>query len=231
MSFSLLKPIIAIRGAMSRAEGWWFDAIRQVKTEGYVPLAELTLAGTGQSGYDYQPVRPSVGRQALVRLPIQNFDEYTFVDLGSGKGRMLLVAAEFPFQKIRGIEFAIELHRQAEQNIARYRYNRQLCTDLESINVDALDYVFPDSKLILYFFNPFSPEVLRKILLNLQKSLAHRLRPVFIIMAYPQYVAPEQKAKGAKGKMESSASVADSMPFLRLFYDTTRIRVYQTVSR
>jgi len=215
---------------MTRAEGQWFDAIRQVNTGGYVPLAGLTLTGTGKSGYDYQPVRPSVGRQALTRLPIQNFEEYTFVDFGSGKGRMLLVAAEFPFHKIRGIEFAIELHRQAERNIVRYRYSRRRCTDLESINIDALDYVFPDSKLILYFFNPFSPEMLRKIFFNLEKSLAQRSRPVFVIMAYPHYVAPEQSAKGTTGELESSASVADSMPFLRLLYDTTRFRVYQTVS-
>ena len=230
MSLSLVKAINTIRGAITRAEGLWFDASRQVKTEGYVPLAELTLTGTGKAGYDYQPVRPSVGRQALARLPIQNFEEYAFLDLGSGKGRMLLVAAEFPFQKIRGIEFAIELHRQAERNIAHYRYSRQRCADLESINVDALDYIFPDSKLVLYFFNPFSPEMLRKIFFNLEKSLAQRPRPVFVILAYPRYVAPEPRANGTGGQIESSASVADSMPFLRLFHDTTRIRVYQTTN-
>lgn len=230
LSLSLVKAISTIRGAITRVEGLWFDARRQVKTAGYVPLAELTLKGTGQTGYDYQPVRPSVGRQALARLPIQNFEEYTFLDLGSGKGRMLLVAAEFPFQKIRGIEFAIELHKQAERNIAHYRYSRQRCTDLESINVDALDYVFPDSKLILFFFNPFSPEILRKIFLNLERSLAQRPRPVFVIMAYPRYVAPEQRVKGTDGRLESSASVADSVPFLRLFQDTTRVRIYQTAN-
>ena len=122
-----------------------------------MPLAELTLTGTGHWCYDYQPVRPSVGRQALAWLPIQDFEGYTFVDVGSGKGRILLVAAEFPFQKIRGIEFAIELHRQAERNIARYRHSGQRCTDLESIDIDASHYVFPESKLILYLFNPSSP--------------------------------------------------------------------------
>ena len=105
-----------IRAAGTQAEGWWFDATRHVQTSGWVFLSGLTLAGagaaTGPAGSDYLPVRPAVARQAIARLPIQNHADYAFVDLGSGKGRMLLVAADYPFRAIHGIEFALELHRQ-----------------------------------------------------------------------------------------------------------------------
>jgi SAM-dependent methyltransferase len=148
----------------------------------------------------------------LARLPVRDLAEYTFVDLGSGKGRVLLVAAEYPFAKIRGVEFTAELHRLAEQNISRYRHGRRRCTDLESIHADAMEYVFPDSKLILYFHNPFSPEVMRKVFMNLEKSLAQRPRPVVVIMVNLE-----------------TAAVADSMPFLRLHSGTPKFRIYQAV--
>lgn len=204
-----------IRAAGTQAEGWWFDFTRHVHTSGWVFLSGLTLAvagtDTGPSGSDYLPVRPAVARQAIERLPLQNHAEYRFVDLGSGKGRMLLVAAEYPFRTIHGIEFALELHRQAEQNISRYRHARQRCTELESINLDASEYRFPDGKLILYLYNPFGPEVLRKVLTNLEESIAQQPRHVIVVMVNPEL-----------------ASVTDSMPFLRLYFQTQRFRIYQT---
>ncbi len=212
--FAFLKNLLLprfIRAAATQAEGWWFDTTRHVHTSGWVFLDGLTLAGTGQSGFDYLPVRPAVARQVIDCLPIQNYEEYRFVDLGSGKGRMLLVAAEYPFQTIHGIEFALELHRQAEQNISCYRHAKQRCTELESINLDATDYRFPDGKLILYLYNPFGPEVLRKVLTNLQESIAQQPRHVIVIMVNPEY-----------------AFVTDSTPFLRLYCQTRRFRIYQS---
>lgn len=202
-----------IRAAATQAQGQWFDATRHVHTSGYVFLDRLTLAGAGQSGFDYLPVRPAVARQAIARLPIQNHAEYRFVDLGSGKGRMLLVAAEYPFRTIRGIEFALQLHRQAQQNISCYRHARQRCTDIESINLDASEYRFPDGKLILYLYNPFGPEVLRKVLTNLEESIAQQPRHIIVIMVNPEF-----------------AFVTDSMPFLHLHFQTRRFRIYQTAN-
>jgi hypothetical protein len=214
--FEFLKNLsipLFIRAAATQVEGQWFDATRRVHTSGYVFLDGLTLAGAGQSGFDYLPVRPAVARQAIARLPIQNHAEYRFVDLGSGKGRMLLVAAEYPFRTIHGIEFALQLHREAEQNISCYRHARQRCTDLESVNLDASEYRFPDGKLILYLYNPFGPEILRKVLTNLEESIAQQPRHVIVIMVNPEF-----------------AFVTDSMPFLHLYFQTRRFRIYQTAN-
>ena len=82
---------------------------------------------------------------------------------------------------------------------------------LESINLDASEYRFPDGKLILYLYNPFGPEVLRKVLTNLEESIAQQPRHVIVVMVNPEF-----------------ASVADSMPFLRLHSQTQRFRIYQT---
>jgi hypothetical protein len=205
--------LTGIRAAITRIEGWWFDATRGVRTEGYFAVYQVTFTVTGEPGYDYLPTRPSLVRRVLGRLPVRDLAEYTFVDMGSGKGRVLLVAAEYPFREIRGVEFIGELHHQAVQNISRYRYPGLRCSDVESVKLDALEYVFPESKLILYLYNPFSPEVVRKVLTNLGKSLAERPRHVVVILVNLE-----------------SAAVIDSMPFLRLYCGTQRFRIYQTAS-
>ncbi len=209
---------MGIRAAVTRAEGWWFDVTRRVQTEGLVAVYQVTFTATGETGYDYLPTRPSVVRKIVALLPVPDLAEYTFVDVGSGKGRVLLVAAEYPFRTIRGIEFARELHCQAERNISSYRYAGRRCGDVESIDVesihgDAMEYVFPDSKLILYLYNPFSPAMMRKFLMKLEKALAQRPRHVVVILVNLE-----------------SASVVDSMAFLRLYCGTPRFRIYQTVS-
>ena len=77
--------------------------------------------------------------------------------------------------------------------------------------MDAAEYMFPDGKLVLYLYNPFSLEVIKKVFANLEKAIAHTPRHVVVIMVKPEI-----------------ASVADSMPSLCLYYETRRFRVYET---
>ena len=67
----------------------------------------------------YQPTDAGLFQEMMAILPI-DFREFTFVDLGSGKGRTLLMASEYPFRRIVGVEILPELHRAAEENIANY---------------------------------------------------------------------------------------------------------------
>lgn len=205
-----LRPGHTLRSLATRAEGWWFDATRHVNTSGYIPLANLTVAGDRQSGFAYFPTRPAAARQALEQLPLPNYSDYTFVDLGSGLGRMLLLAAEYPFKKIEGVEFAEELHRQALQNISRYKHPSRRSADIEAIHADVGDYRFPDGNLVLYLFNPFGPEVLTKVMGNLLASLAQNPRHVVIAILNPEF-----------------AAILDANTALRLYSQTRRFRIYQ----
>jgi SAM-dependent methyltransferase len=65
----------------------------------------------------YQPARPRHIREALRAVPVKDFSEHSYVDLGSGKGRTLFVAAELPFREVIGVEFSGVLHDQACANI------------------------------------------------------------------------------------------------------------------
>jgi hypothetical protein len=101
----------------------------------------------------YQPTEPALFRQMVRSLPV-NFSQTTFIDIGSGKGRTLLMASDFPFRRILGVELLPELHRIAKNNILRCKIDSQKCTVIESICVDATQFAFPTEAMVLYLFNP-----------------------------------------------------------------------------
>ena len=132
----------------------------------------------------YQPTDPALFREMMAALPIQ-FDQFTFVDLGSGKGRVLLLASEYPFQKIVGVEILPKLHRVAEENLRVYREATGHGGQIGAILMDACDYVFPETPLVVYLFNPLPETGLRKVMGRLEESLAKVPRPVWIVYHNP----------------------------------------------
>ncbi len=180
-----------LKRAVVVAEGRWFDTTRGVQTEGFTTLGGLTLVGAAKQGYEYLPVRPENVRAAFKHLPVRNpgefaFSRFAFVDLGSGKGRMLFLAAEYPFRQIQGVEFARELHEVARRNIRQYRSSKQRCAEIESINMDAAEYPFPNHPLVISMYNPFGPPVLRKVMDNLNASAAAYPREILLLLFYPE---------------------------------------------
>jgi hypothetical protein len=175
----ILKAVVA-------AEGWWFDRTRNVRTGGYLPLDGLTLAGDADQSHEYLAIRPRRARAALADLPVRNHADFIFVDLGSGKGRMLFLAAEYPFRRIVGVELARELHDAAAQNLHTFRSPRQPCPPIESINMDAAGYAFPEHPLVISLYNPFGPDVLRKVLDHLNGSAATHPREIVLVLLHPE---------------------------------------------
>jgi hypothetical protein len=97
-----------------------FDLARQVDTAVVVELAYLDIPSPNAlHGNRYQASPTVEVTELLARLPTH--DNFTFIDIGSGKGRVLLLAAEFPFRKIVGVEFSPELHATAQRNLTRLR--------------------------------------------------------------------------------------------------------------
>ena len=132
------------------------------------------------SGARYQPSEPSLFHQILQSLPTAP-DGFTFIDLGSGKGRTLLMASTYPFRRIVGLELLGELDAVALHNIARYHDEEQKCFALESHAGDAREFIFPSEPTVLYLFNPFPEPVLRTVLSNLRDSFADSPRPVYVL--------------------------------------------------
>ena len=132
----------------------------------------------------YQPTDAALFQEMMASLPI-DFSEFTFVDLGSGKGRTLLMASEYPFRRIVGVEILPELHRAAQENIASYRSTTQQCTQIESVCADACEFDLPEGPLVLYLFNPLPEAGLKRMLENLEESLRQYPRTVYVLYQNP----------------------------------------------
>lgn len=145
------------------------------------------LVGSFHSAY--QPTEPTVFREVIEALQRQtnlNFAEFVFVDLGSGKGRTLLMASDYPFQRIIGVEFLASLARIAAQNLARYKSDSQKCFAVESVCADATTFALPVAPLIVYLFNPFPESGLRLAVANMERSLAQNPRPIYVLYHNPE---------------------------------------------
>lgn len=80
--------------------------------------------------------------QAMARLPLiwalealeLDLSEFGFVDYGSGRGRLMLTAARFPFREVIGVEFSRSLHQEACENIRSYPRKYLAFTDILSVH-------------------------------------------------------------------------------------------------
>jgi SAM-dependent methyltransferase len=142
----------------------------------------------------YQPTEPALFREMLESmigasptLPSSRFDfrGFTFIDIGSGKGRALLMAADYPFRRILGIELLPQLHRVAQQNIAKYKSDSRQCFDIDCLLGDASQFAFPPEPTVLYLFNPLPESGLVKLVSSMEHSLREHHRPMFVLYHNP----------------------------------------------
>jgi SAM-dependent methyltransferase len=135
------------------------------------------------AGRQYMPTEPYLFRSFLAELPIA-CDRFTFLDLGCGKGRALLLASEWPFRRIVGVELLPELYRIAQENVARFQQGAER-QRFELHCGDARRFAFPSGPLVIFLFDPFPETVLADVLANLRHSLAAEPREVHIVYENP----------------------------------------------
>lgn len=137
---------------------------------------------------DYQTTDPIVFAEAMDLLAAQaDLAKLSLVDLGSGKGRVLLMAAEYPFRRIIGVELLPELDAVARANVALgVPQDAIRAADreprIELVLADARGFIFPPDPLVVFLFNPFPAWVLREVMRNLHRSLESSPRPAFVIL-------------------------------------------------
>jgi hypothetical protein len=160
-----------------------------VDTSGYVLLTGIETENNIKNCSEYHGTPVSVVRRLLRRIP-EDLREYTFVDYGSGKGRILLLASNLPFKSIAGIEFMKEFHEVAVRNIRNYRDPQQRCHDVHSVCVDAREYELPKDKCVLYFYRPFTGPVLQSVLERIEASWRALPRTMYLIFVCPWNTDP-----------------------------------------
>lgn len=163
-----------------------FDAEFGTDTGGMIYAEELRDGRGRKSIYNtaYYATPPSLFLHALARLKI-DFAEFTFIDLGAGKGRAILLASNFPFRQVIGIEFARDLAMVATQNISDYHPSARVCGNVRCMLGDATDFVFPPGPLVIFMWNPFVGLVFERVLSNLEDSLRREPREVYLLYLKP----------------------------------------------
>jgi hypothetical protein len=170
-----------------------FDLEFGVRTSGLVAGRHL---GSGHR-HDrhitaYFAVAPSVFQGVLVRwrrcCPLAPIDAYTFVDLGAGMGRALLLAEGFPFRAVVGVELHPTLARIARRNLALGRAAGLTRVPTRVYCRDAAEFALPQGPCVVFLFNPFGAPVLRRVLRAWSRALAGRAQPLDIL-----YVNNEQE--------------------------------------
>jgi ribosome modulation factor len=173
-----------------RGTGAVFDAFHGVNTCSAAAAEKLEITSVNRDkgiAYDTCPWSTLRRSMHLVSLPAEGF---TFVDIGCGKGKVLLSAMVLPFKRIVGVEYSAYLSRVAEQNIASARYLRQRCSSVEIICTDAAEYVIPDESTIFFFANPFAYDVMEIVLGNIVNSYAETSRPIYLLFYRASSIMP-----------------------------------------
>jgi SAM-dependent methyltransferase len=136
----------------------------------------------------YQPTEPGLFHEMMGALSRQTgfaFGDFVFIDLGSGKGRTLLMASDFPFCRVVGVELLPALNLIAQENLNKYRSDAQKCFAIESTCADAAGFDFPGEPIVLFLFNPFPESGLRRVIANLEQSLREYPRKVYVLYHNP----------------------------------------------
>ena len=162
--------------------GLVFERRLGIRTTGHVSLRSLDI--DSKDGVDYDPSGWLTLKRALRKGDVSRED--VFLDLGSGKGRIVvLAAASYHFKRVLGVELSSQLHDLAVQNVRRTKA-RLKCRDIVLVNADAKSFQIPDDVTVAYLFNPFVGETFISVARALIASYDRRPRSVRIIYENPE---------------------------------------------
>jgi SAM-dependent methyltransferase len=189
LRYRLHRLVSGRRGCRSYAEFMRTAFDRRFGIDTAHSLETMQFQGEGpNSGFGnwYMPTEMAMFRLMIKSLTIDP-REFVFVDLGSGKGRMLVAAAEAGFRRVVGVEYSADLHAVAQRNVRSYLQRRRRRVEIQTLHADAADYEIPDEPLVILFFNSFLEPVLSVVLGNLRRALDRRPRDVYILHNGPQF--------------------------------------------
>lgn len=159
-----------------------WDSKFSVDTSGQIDLSNIDVLGSNKDG-GFSSVSSSPKTFAfLAQLFPADWHRFTFVDIGCGKGRVLLLAAIHGFKRIVGVEFAPALCQVAKQNLVSFSGPHPL--EWSIINADATTVTLPgDVPLLIYCFNPFKADVWRKFIPVVLKARDSSMQPVRLVIS------------------------------------------------
>lgn len=160
-----------------------WDRLEPVRTSGAVDVRTEDVLGPPPADefrrYHAFPRLPLIW--AIESLPIDP-SVYSFVDYGSGRGRLLLTAGRYPFARVIGVEFSGTLHQEAVRNVVGYPQEMLRAGEVVPLHMNALDFEPPEN-FVAFFFNPFPLEIIDRVAERLATAAQRSARPCFVIFA------------------------------------------------
>jgi SAM-dependent methyltransferase len=168
-------------GLLDGAQGCLFDHLLGVSTR-QVLITEGSVFTAGTDNCPYAGSQWLPLRRALKDLPAGPSD--VFADLGSGKGKALLIAGRLPYHRVIGVEIDDELSQYSRRNIERAR-PRLRADHVECITASVLEWPIPDETSVVFMYNPFIGQTFHAAAGRIFESFDRRPRALHIVYRYP----------------------------------------------
>jgi SAM-dependent methyltransferase len=178
-----------------------YDLANGVRTSGLVAGRHLKSGHAhDKHATAYYGVAPSVFHALLKRWrrtkPAAALERTTFIDVGAGMGRAVLLATEMPFQRVIGIELHPALVRAARRNLTVWRKAGRVKTPIRMVQADAVEFAYPAAPTVLFLFNPFGAVVMRRLLRVLARRFADRPGELDILYVNNEQESELEQARG-----------------------------------
>jgi SAM-dependent methyltransferase len=169
-----------------------FDRLHGVDTSGLIYAGALATGHPNDLYSEgYYATAPSLFHgtvaQWQARLSGLCLADYTFVDLGCGKGRVLMMASEYSFRAIVGVELSPKLAHVARKNLAKWIRKPRACRAASVVEGDVLQLAMPDGPVVLFLFNSFELEMVRQLIERLAEASRTRSAPIDLIYLHPEH--------------------------------------------
>jgi predicted RNA methylase len=200
-----------------------FDVEFAVRTSGLIAGRHLKSGHKhDRHATAYFGVAPSVFR-GLIRQwrksrRGERLEAFTFVDVGAGMGRAVLLASEMPFKNVLGVELHPGLAGIARNNLTAWRRSGRLRTPAKLLSGDALEFTWPEGPCVAFLFNPFGAVMMRRWLKGLAKSFNERKGELDILYVNneQEWVLEAQKGFERQFLAEVKRSKADAIADYRI---------------
>lgn len=171
----------SLQSVISVLEDFYFEMKYGISTSRIVKREDLDISeASKEHSEEYKPTRIRHFRLLIKALKLP--ENSVFVDMGSGKGRILLMASLYKFKRIAGVEISSRLCEIAENNIEIFEKKLKRPLNIEIINEDVLKYKINNDENVFYFYNPFDNYVMEIIIEKIMKSITENPRKVWLIL-------------------------------------------------
>lgn len=189
----LRQTMIILASALDDKYLKGFDRRYRIKTSGFIRLQNTSFEPTRlRDATQYGPVNGWALRRLLLDLNLPR--HLRFVDFGCGLGRACILAAEYGFERVTGVELAPELCVGARENVTQCRPPAGKLSPITILQMDVLDYCEGTEDDVVFMFRPFSCEFFQIVLDKLVARAGSRRQPIMVIyserMMVPGSFAP-----------------------------------------